>query len=198
MRYVAGQFVELTLPHKNPDKRGTQRWFTLSSSPTESGLAITTKQANPSSSFKKVLWGLKPGDKVEISSPMGDFVLPKDKSTPLVFVAGGIGITPFHSMIKWLSDNNELRLIQLLYAVNNENELAFLPLFKSYDLELETIVDQKITAQKVTSLVSSVENKLIYISGPEPMVESLVNQFKELGLRNEQIIGDYFPNYESL
>lgn len=198
MRYVAGQFIELTLPHKNPDKRGTQRWFTLSSSPTESGLAITTKRANPSSSFKKVLWGLKPGDKVEMSSPMGDFVLPKDKSKPLVFVAGGIGITPFHSMVKWLSDQNEKRSIQLIYTVHAEHELSFLPLFKSFDLELNVIVGQKITGEKIISLTNGLNSKQIYVSGPEPMAESLVSQLKELGLRSEQIIGDYFPNYESL
>ncbi len=102
--YTAGQYTELALPHPHPDKRGGRRWFTLSSSPTEDLLSITTKYAgdDDTSSFKRTLFKLKPGSEVHMADPMGDFVLPKLIQTPLVFVAGGIGITPFHSMLEWL------------------------------------------------------------------------------------------------
>jgi len=78
LSYTAGQFTELTIPHKRPDERGLKRWFTLSSSPTSELLSITTKFNNDkSSSFKKALFGLKPGAELTMAEPMGDFVLPK-------------------------------------------------------------------------------------------------------------------------
>ena len=99
VQYTAGQFVELTIPHNNPDKRGIKRWLTLSSSPKQALLSITTKFASTSSSYKTALLKLEPGTELNMSSPIGDFVLPKLSQTPLIFVAGGIGITPFHSML---------------------------------------------------------------------------------------------------
>src|SRR5579864_7110707 len=118
--YIAGQYIEMTLPHSQPDERGTKHWFTLSSSPTDAPLVSnTTKFAEKSSTFKLALRRLKPGDSVTISEPMGDFVLPKDASIPLVFVAGGIGITPFHSIIKWLHDTKQSRNLTFIYSVSN-------------------------------------------------------------------------------
>src|SRR5258708_897456 len=99
--YTAGQFIELYIPHDNPDERGIKHWFTLSSSPTEPLISITTKYAGKkSSTFKQHLFVLKPGAELYAVEPMGDFVLPQDKSIPLIFVAGGIGVTPFRSMVK--------------------------------------------------------------------------------------------------
>src|SRR5882724_8480449 len=102
-RYVAGQYTELYLPHDNPDNRGEKHWFTLSSSPTNSLVSITSKfSPNNGSTFKRTLLQLPLGTQVTMAAPMGDFVLPKDKSIPLVFVAGGIGVTPMHSIVSWL------------------------------------------------------------------------------------------------
>src|SRR4051812_34213512 len=104
VQYTAGQFTELYLPHNNPDKRGIKRWFTISSSPSEELLSITTKfTPEKGSSFKETLRKLVPGTEVHLEEPMGDFVLPKLIQTPLIFVAGGIGITPFHSILEWLA-----------------------------------------------------------------------------------------------
>src|SRR5665213_828787 len=113
--YIAGQFIMMSIKHDHPDDRGKEHWFTVSSSPSDAPLiSITTKFSTPSSSFKTALHKLKPGEHVAISDPMGDFVLPKDRNIPLIFVAGGIGITPFHSIIKWLHDTKQSRDITLL------------------------------------------------------------------------------------
>jgi ferredoxin-NADP reductase len=101
-----------------------------SSTPTDELLAVTTKFAKDNgSSYKKALRHLKAGDELEMSDPMGDFVLPKLIQTPLVFVAGGIGITPFKSMLSWLGATHEDRPIKLLVGVNNEDEIVFRILF---------------------------------------------------------------------
>ena len=130
LRYTAGQFIELTIPHDKPDSRGIKRWFTLSSSPTQSLVAITTKFAvENGSSYKLALHNLKPGTQLTVSDPMGDFVLPKLIQTPLVFVAGGIGITPFVSMLQWLIDTGETRPIKMMLGVRTENEIVFEDLY---------------------------------------------------------------------
>lgn len=206
VRYVAGQFIELILPHPSPDKRGIKRWFTLSSSPSEELLSITTKRATENgSTFKQTLFGLKSGETVMMSEPMGDFVLPKDPLQPLVFIAGGIGITPMRSMIKWLHDNQQQRTIHLLYAANNLDEVAFRDLLNTYGTPTEIILSAppkswkgqngRLDASKVLQLTPNVDNKLYYLSGPEPMVETLGKELAAQGVDKRRIIGDYFPNY---
>lgn len=71
--YTAGQYLQLTLPHDNPDERGTQRYFSISSGPQEADLILTIK--NGKSSFKKKLFSLQKGETVEGFGPMGQFVL---------------------------------------------------------------------------------------------------------------------------
>jgi len=204
-RNTAGQFIELRLPHEQPDKRGEKRWFTLTSSPTEGKFAITTKFAVESSSFKKTLNSLKPGAEVTMSEPMGDFVLPKDKSIPLVFVAGGIGITPMRSMTKWLLDTGEKRDLQLIYAANSLDEVAFKDLFEKYGAKLDIVLSTppagwrgesgRLSADKIIELSGGLDGKLVYLSGPEPMVEALDKDLKAKGVNRKHILADFFPGY---
>lgn len=200
--YTAGQFIEMTLPHKNPDERGIKHWFTLSSSPTEEFISITTKWfGSQASTFKKTLFELETGAEVHISDPMGDFVLPKDKSIPLVFVAGGIGITPFHSIIKWLVDTGEKRQIQALLAAHSDKDLLFVDLFRDYGIDPVLAVDsssQRLSAKFILESVSPIDNKLIYVSGPEPMVETLCADLEKNGVAKSQLAGDFFPGYSAI
>ncbi len=204
-RYTAGQFIELTLPHDNPDERGIKHWFTLSSSPTEPLLAITTKFAERSSTFKTALGQLKPGDQVTMSEPMGDFVLPQDKTIPLVFVAGGIGVTPFRSMTKWLLDTGEQRNLQVILAARAPEDIVFAKLFEAYGIPPTLIISNpppdwpgisgQLSAEKILELVGDTTGKRIYISGPEPMVETLNENLLKLGVPKNYLVGDYFPGY---
>lgn len=207
-RHIAGQFIELRLPHEPKDKRGERRWFTLSSSPTEDLLAITTKFASENgSSFKVALSGLEPGAEVDMAEPMGDFILPKDPSTPLLFVAGGIGVTPMRSMIKFLTDSGESRPITLLYAANSPGELAFTDLFESAPITFIPVVSNDadawtgqtgtLDAQRILDLGKPTDDTLIYLSGPEPMIESLESGLKDLGVNKKRLKTDFFPGYTS-
>lgn len=194
--YVAGQYMEMSLPHKAPDGRGQKRWFTLSSSPTDAPLvSITTKFAERSSSFKAALRALKVGSVVHLSGPFGDFVLPVDSARPLVFVAGGIGITPFHSIVKFLHDTKQQRDIAFLYSVNSERDMIFQDLFESYGLKRHLIVGERLTGQQILNLAQPADDALIYISGPEPMVETLNDQLANLGINKTRLVGDFFPGY---
>ncbi len=208
LHYIAGQFTELRIPHAHPDERGEKRWFSLSSSPTESLLAITTKLApQRSSSFKKALFSLQKGAKVQLTDPMGDFVLPKDKTIPLVFVAAGIGVAPMRSMVKYLQDKGETRSIQLIYGVHNSREFAFLADFSAYSgLEATYLAKRTrkewrhemgpLTAKRIFQVVSGSQGALIYLSGPEPLVEQLGYDLqKKYNVPASRIITDFFMGY---
>jgi ferredoxin-NADP reductase len=209
VHYTAGQYTELTLPHKHPDKRGQKRWFTLSSPPEGEFLTITTKHADKDgSSFKKALWALKPGMEVHMAEPMGDFVLPKFIQTPLVFVAGGIGLTPFHSIFEWLATTNESRPIKFLYGVRNEDEIIFQETFQKAGIEPTVVVSEpspawggergRLTADLILGLEKPSEDTLVYVSGPEPMVQSLAKDLHKAGLKKNQLVSDEFPNYTTI
>ncbi len=199
LSYVAGQFIEMTIPHENPDERGIKHWFTLSSSPTEENISITTKFfGEKASTFKKTLFGLKPGDDVQITAPEGDFTLPKNDKQPLVFIAGGIGITPYRSMLQWLKDTKSQRTIQLIYGVKKEDELAFRTLIQLSHLSFTPLVGKRLTSELLLSQIKNVQEQLIYISGPEPMVETLTKEFQAAGIEANAIKSDYFPNYSDI
>lgn len=191
VRYTAGQFTELRLPD------GQFRRFTLSSSPTEELLAITTRLGAWSSQFKQTLLTLQPGDRLRADDPLGDLVLPKDPTRPLVFVAGGIGVTPFRSIIKWLHDTGERRQIQFLYAVTYPARAAFLDVFRTAGHEPTVLVGgHQLTPERIITLTRADDSTLIYLSGPDQMVQKL-GQALGRYIRRENIITDAFLGYST-
>jgi glycine betaine catabolism B len=200
--YVAGQFIEVHLAHAAADNRGEKRWFTLSSSPSEPHLSITTKFAEKSSTFKTALRALTVGATLKITDAMGDFVLPKNTQIPLLFVAGGIGITPVRSMLQWLADSSEERDVTVVYGVRNESELVFNELLSGSAIRFEPHVSQPKNWQGQTGVINSPTvmhyvrpDHLIFTSGPEDMIEMLVHDLKLAGIDGQRIVTDYFPGY---
>ena len=147
-----------------------------------------------------------------MSAPMGDFVLPKLLQTPLIFVATGIGITPFHSILSWLADTGEQRPIRLLYGVHSEDDIIFQDIFnRSGDRAHQpaTIVVSEpspawggqrghLTADLILGLEHPSPGTLIYLSGPESLVESLKKDLRKKGLKKHQLVLDLFPNYTTM
>lgn len=209
VRYTAGQFVELMLPHEPHDNRGIKRWFTLSSSPTEDLLSITTRlDKQNGSTYKKTLAKLTPGIEVNLSDPMGDFVLPKRIQTPLIFIAAGIGVTPFRSIISWLHSTKESRPITFLYAVRNEEDILFLPTFEKANVHVTLIVEEPsaawggergtLQADMIRGLGALRDDSLVYVSGPERIVEKVVKDLKTSGIPQRQLVTDYFHGYKNI
>lgn len=210
MDYVAGQYTELTLPHDHPDERGIKHWFTLSSAPGQDVVSITTKYAGDgkSSTFKRTLFELQPGVEVNLADAMGDFVLPKDASIPLVFVAGGIGITPYHSMLEWLANTDEKRAITFLYAVRVADEIVFRGTFERAGVQPTIIVSDasddwtgergQLNGSRILELAKPADNALIYVSGPEPMVEALEKDLTDQGFPHDRLVTDFFPGYSGV
>jgi len=210
MDYVAGQYTELTIKHDNPDERGEKRWFTLSSAPGHDLVSITTKYAgdDKSSTFKKALFHMQPGTEVDMAEAMGDFVLPKDASIPLIFVAGGIGLTPFHSMFEWMAERDEHRNIKFIYGVRTEDEIVFQDTFRRTGIHATIVVSEpsdawggergRLSAELILGLEQPTDNTLIYMSGPEPMVEALEKDMTEHHIDKRQLVGDFFPGYPNI
>jgi ferredoxin-NADP reductase len=181
LSFIPGQFIELSIPHNNPDNRGSKRWFTIATSPTNSHIGITTRIVQDASSFKQSLQALKPGEKVDITMPMGDFVLPKDMNAPLIFVAGGIGVTPFRSMAEWIAHHDEERDIHLIHAISTEDDIVFQKTFADANIPVTHIVSHPsdswsgrrgfLTKDHILKLTKPNKDAMIYVAGPEPLVE---------------------------
>jgi Na+-transporting NADH:ubiquinone oxidoreductase subunit NqrB len=120
-----GQYFEWTLGHHSADNRGNRRFFTIASSPTEDDVRLGVRFYEPASTFKRALGYMKFNDEVSVSNLAGDFVLPKNKEKKLVFIAGGIGITPFRSMVQYMIDNKDKREATLFYSNRTREEVAY-------------------------------------------------------------------------
>ncbi|AKM77893.1 MAG: hypothetical protein UX70_C0001G0157 [Candidatus Wolfebacteria bacterium GW2011_GWB1_47_1] len=210
--FLPGQFMQWELPHRHADSRGTRRYFTISASPTEKLIALTTKFSEPSSTFKTALRRMREGNAMTAITVSGEFVLPADNdATPCVFIAGGIGITPFRSMIKYMLDTGSSRPITLLYSNKTTEDIAFKLLFDEaveagWLKAVYTITNAipygwhgrtgYITADMIKEEIPEYMKNIFYISGPQPMVSAFEKLLSEMGIPKQQVKTDYFPGYE--
>lgn len=127
LRFIAGQYLELDVPHHRPDARGTRREFSILSAPADlPTLRIAYKdgdQKHPSS-YKRALAAAEPGTVLAVTGTWGDFVLPRGDS-PVLMVAAGIGVTPFVSQLRQLKAQGVDRDVVLVYVAADPVELAF-------------------------------------------------------------------------
>lgn len=200
--FSPGQYMEWTLGHSNPDSRGNRRYFTIAASPTEKNLRIGVKFYPNPSSFKKTLLSLTPGSEVIAGQLAGEFTLPKDQSKKLCFIAGGIGVTPYRSIIKYLLDLGQRRDIILLYSNKTETDIVYKDIFNQamQALGIKTVyvvTDKMGTINEVTirQEVPDFKDRIFYLSGPHSMVDVFVDTLKKLGFSQTQIKIDFFPGY---
>ena len=197
--WTAGQYLIYSLPHENSDTRGKMRFFTISASPFEKNPSITTKIIDKSSSFKKTLDSLDLGQTIETKGPDGDFVI-ENVRKKYVFIAGGIGITPFFSIIKQLNYEKKPINITLFYISNNK--FVFKDVFDKISkthIEFKTHylnerIDKKIIKEKINNL----KEYIFYVSGPDPMVDDLEVLLKKLGVSKDKLKLDYFSGYKKV
>ena len=199
--FLPGQYLEWTLGIKNPDSRGNRRYFTLASSPAEDKVHLGIKFYENGSSFKKALTEMKTGDIIIGSQLSGEFTLPKNSQTPLVFIAGGIGITPFRSMVKHLLEEGEKRPLTLIYAAKTEADFAYKDLFDKAQKTLgvkvvyQTDKQGKVDEQLIKKVVPDLKKSIFYLSGPHSMVSLFEQILKDIGTPSNHIKIDFFPGY---
>lgn len=198
--WKAGQFVHCVLHHEPTDNRGSDRWFTIASAPSEKHVTLTTRVMDQrGSSFKNALQNLKPGDAIEVSDLDGDFIV-EDLTAQYVFIAGGIGITPFRSILKELDQAGTPISATLLYA-NRDEHVVFrdeLDRFAQQNPRLKIqylTAPERIDAARIKKEFPNLRSPLFYVSGPEPMVEQLGHMLKDLGVPADHLKQDWFPGY---
>jgi ferredoxin-NADP reductase/Na+-translocating ferredoxin:NAD+ oxidoreductase RnfD subunit len=209
LTFRPGQYLECTLAHPTADARGVRRYFTIASSPTEQDIQLGVRFYKRSSTFKTALYGLGGRTKLLAGQIAGDFTLPHDTGRKLVFIAGGIGVTPFRSMLKYLLDTNQRRDIVMLYANRNANDFVYQDVLSEAQSRLGmravyTVTNQasvpanwagargRIDAQMIQSVVPDYRERTFYLSGPPEMVDEHERALRGLGVRRHQIKKDYF------
>ena len=208
--FIPGQYMEWTLPHVGADSRGNRRYFTIASSPTENDLRLGVKFYTNGSSFKKAMAAMDNQTPIVGSQPAGDFVLPSDVNKKLAFVAGGIGITPFRSIIKYLLDTSQKRQIVLMYSNKTASEIMYKDVFDSANQNLGirtvyTLTEEapngwtgragRIGAKMIAEEIPDYHERFFYLSGPHLMVNAFENTLLNMGISKEKIKIDFFPGF---
>ena len=201
LRWRAGQFLHYVLHHEPTDDRGSDRWFTVSSAPAEGRVMITTRRAEEKgSSFKTALFALKVGETLEISDVDGDFTL-DDPTKEYVFIAGGIGATPFRAILRQLEHEGKQTKITLFYA-NRDEHIPYKAELEEMarnnpNLKIVYVVGGRIDEAKIKETVADISTPLFYVSGPEPMVDAMNKILKGMGVPEAHVKGDWFPGYSA-
>lgn len=212
LSFRPGQYLEWTLEHKRPDSRGNRRYFTIASSPTEEELRIGVKFNPETSSFKRSMLGMDGRSRIVASQLAGDFTLPRDRKEKLVLVAGGIGITPFRSMLKYLSDRNDFRTITVFYSNKTSDEIVYKEILGEAEEKLDiktvyTLTDPesvprnwkgykgRINAEMIAKEAPDYEERTFYISGPRSFVVAIEEVLKNMGVSARNIKTDFFPGF---
>jgi ferredoxin-NADP reductase len=201
LSWQAGQYLHYVLHHEPTDERGSDRWFTVASAPFEGKVMITTRFAgeDKTSSFKKKLFSLVPGKSIEISHLEGDFTI-EDTTQDYVFLAGGIGVTPFHSILKQADHDGTKLKVNLLYA-NRDEHVPYKDELESFAKNNPNLTIHYLTApvrideSSIKEFVPDLSKPFFYVSGPAPMVFGVEEILKKLGVDKSRIKLDDFPGY---
>jgi ferredoxin-NADP reductase len=209
VRFRAGQFMELTLPHKGADFRGSRRIFSISSAPAP-GAPVTFAMtiSDPPSSFKKALLELEPGTRIHGTSVGGDFALPADPAVPVLLVAGGIGITPFSSQLADAAANAHDRDAVVVYAVTDSSSIAYADVLASSGARVILVAPTaptvlppnfeyagpaRISKELLAASVPDLAERRAFVSGPPALVSDVRGMLRALGSR--RVTSDYFSGY---
>lgn len=197
--FEAGQYLQLGLPSLlYSDSAGRSRVFSIASSPLNTkDICVTFRDSG--SGFKRTLKALKKNAPVVIEGPYGYFKLSKKSTRPMVFIAGGIGITPFLSMLQFAAAMELEAPITLLYANSSKESAAYLKELQELSKRSASIrivsTLNRIDEQLLVSNVTDPYDSLWYISGPPAMVDSARNQLMFSEIDEAMICFEEFTGY---
>jgi ferredoxin-NADP reductase len=208
--FEPGQYFFVTLPDIGyQDERGLRRHITVVTSPNERGvLGLCTRLRD--TAFKRTLAELPVGADVEVEEPKGTWVLPKETDRPFVFIAGGIGITVFRCMLRYIAEEGLPHRVTLFYSNRDRESTAFLD--ELAELEganprlrvVITMTDdpewegerRRIDADFLRDHVDGELGSFVYlIAGPPALVEAMEEVLREAGVPEEQVRPERFSGY---
>jgi ferredoxin-NADP reductase len=210
--FKAGQYIDLTLLGSRPgSSTGLTHTFSIASSPSDDEILVTTRVR--STVFKQALSILPLGSGVNIEGPMGSFGLHNNTSRPAVFLAGGIGIAPFLSMLSYATEQKQHHPIILFYANRYLEDAAFIdalwtleranPRFRFVPTLTRMASNNgrwkgktgHISAEMLLTQVGTVRGPIYYIAGPPTMVAAARRSLIEVGADEDDIRTEEFAGY---
>jgi ferredoxin-NADP reductase len=208
--YKAGQSIDLY--HINPsetDEEGNKRAFSLTSAPYEETLMIATRIRD--TAFKRILKKLPLQAELYLDGPFGSFTLHNDTQKTAVFLTGGIGITPIHSMIKQASHDQSQHKLVLFYSNHTKEEAAFMDEFQAFqnknphftfvptmtqaDKSVWNGKSERISKEMISEFVQDIDSPIYYICGPSGMVWMLSQTLLDAGVNEDNIRKEDFSGY---
>jgi ferredoxin-NADP reductase len=210
IEFTPGQYFFVTLPDVGyEDNKGLRRHITVVTSLNEKGvLGFATRMRG--SAFKRSLGDLPVGAEVEVEPPKGSFALPEDTSRPLVFVAGGIGITVFRSMLRYIREEGLPYRVTLLFSNRDRESAAFLDELQALENELLDFrlvltmtqdpgwegESRKIDAQFLRDyLGEDLSGNTFLVAGSPAMVEGVQQALAEAGVDDENVVAERYSGY---
>ncbi len=210
--FTSGQFVDLTLPHPSEtDAEGDTRAFSIASAPQESTLMVATRLRD--TAFKRELQRMPLGSTVRMEGPFGKLVLHADQTRPAVFLAGGIGITPFRSMVVQAAMQRSQHPMVLFYSNRRPEDAPFLEELQSLQVKnphyrfVGTMTEPGkssrpwqgetgfLNAALLSKHLGTVEKPIYYVVGPPGMVGALRTMLKEAHIEDSDIRTEKFVGY---
>jgi ferredoxin-NADP reductase len=211
-QFRPGQSVDITLlDPPETDGEGNTRTFSIASAPFEGELVIATRMRD--SAFKRVLRQAALGTKLKVEGPSGSFVLHRKVEKPAVFLAGGIGITPFRSMILEAAHEKTPHQLYLFYSNRRPEDAAFLDELTEAAKQnpnfhlIATMTEVEKSSQKwkgqsgfideqmLTKHLPSLEGPIYYLAGPPAMVAAMRGILTKAGVDEDDIRTEEFSGY---
>jgi ferredoxin-NADP reductase len=208
--FAPGQYFFVTLPDVgHDDDRGLRRHFTVVTSPNETGLlGFATRMRD--SAFKRSLAELQVGADVDVEPPKGNFSLPDDSSRPLVFIAGGIGITVFRSMLRFIREEGLPYRVTLIYSNRDRESTPFLDELRELESESASLrlvltmtqdpgwdgETRKIDPELLRDYLGEDLNENTFlVAGPPGMVEAMQEALREAGVEEANVVAERYSGY---
>jgi ferredoxin-NADP reductase len=210
--FKAGQYLDMTLlDPPETDSEGNVRSFSIASGPNEETLMVATRMRD--TAFKHVLRTMRLGTVVKIERPSGDLTLPDNFTRASVFLAGGIGITPFRSMICLAAAERLRHQISLFYSNRRPEDAPFLdelqslerdnPKYKLIASMTEMAKSRRswsgetgfINQEMLGRHLKDTASPIYYVAGPSAMVKALHEMLNKAGIKDDDIRAEEFSGY---
>jgi ferredoxin-NADP reductase len=207
--YRPGHYFWVELPDRgHQDEKGLRRHISIVTSPTEQGVVGLATRIRDTA-FKRTLAELEVGDEVEVEEPKGSFLLPEDTSVDYAFVAGGIGITVFRSMLRYIADEKLPYRVTLVYSNRDRESAAFLDELEELERRIDglrvvlTMTEQegwegesrRLDAEVLGELLGGLDGHTYLVAGPPVMAEAVVESLHGAGVPEERVLADKFSGY---
>jgi ferredoxin-NADP reductase len=207
--YRPGNYFWVELPDRGyQDEKGLRRHISLVTSPTEVGVVgLATRLRD--SAFKRTLADLEVGDEVDVEEPKGSFLLPENTSVDYVFIAGGIGITVFRAMLRYIADTELPYRVTLVYSNSDRESAAFLDELEELEGRIDglrvilTMTDdpgwegesRRVDAEMLRDRLGDLDGVQFLVAGPPAMTEAVADSLHDAGVSEDRVLVGKFSGY---